>query len=461
MIGVVLVFRDIAVRKQVEEQLRYSATHDHLTGLPNRAFLMERLAQILEYIQRYPEHRFALLLLDLDDFKAINDSLGHMAGDQTLVAVTQRLGKALRTSDILARLGGDEFVILLAEIDHTKDALQVAERIQSDFKIPINLGTHEVFTSVSIGIVFNDADYQQPDEILRDADTALYRAKATGKGRNVIFDYALHERAMASLRLENNLRQAIERKEFLFMYQPIVSLTSREIYGFEALLRWQHPEQGFLLPHAFLEFAEETGSLNEIGERLIREACGLVQIWQRQAGVDHPLALSVNLSEKQFRRQNLAEQIGSILAETEIDPHSLCLEIPEGIIANPNGTYLTLKRLHDLGIQLHMDDFGTGCSSLSALQQAPIDMLKISRAFVQRLDEKNRDTESLTRAILLLAHELKKEVIAEGIETEEQAADLKRLDCQYGQGYLFSEPLPADEVTTFLSAFGNQRADVP
>jgi EAL domain-containing protein (putative c-di-GMP-specific phosphodiesterase class I) len=328
----------------------------------------------------------------------------------------------------------------------------VAERIQNDLKRPISVGSHEVFTGVSIGIVFNDANYQQPDEILRDADNALYRAKATGKGRNVIFDSALHERAMASLRLENDLRRAVARKEFFFQYQPIVSLANGKIYGFEALMRWQHPERGLLLPDSFLDLAEETGFLSEIGEWLLLEACGLIRTWQKMLPDGYPLSLSVNLSRRQFKQPNLVDQIKFILSETSIEPSSLCLEITEGVFASQNGTHKMLTRLHELGVQLHMDDFGTGFSSLSVLHQAPIDTLKIDRSFVKRLNGGGQEESTVVRAIMMLAREMKMNVIAEGIETDKQAAYLKTLNCPYGQGFLFSKPLPVEDVTALFSA---------
>jgi diguanylate cyclase (GGDEF)-like protein/PAS domain S-box-containing protein len=451
IVGVVIVFRDVAVRKQVEEQLRYSATHDPLTALPNRAFLMERLTQVIELTYRHPQHKFAVLLLDLDRFKIINDSLGHQAGDQVLIEVAKRLEKELRAPDTLARLGGDEFVVLLEEIKQTRDALMVAERIQNDLKIPITIGAHEVFTGVSIGIVFNDANYQQPDEILRDADNALYRAKATGKGRNVIFDTALHERAMASLRLENDLRRAVTHKEFFFQYQPIVSLATRQIEGLEALLRWQHPERGLLFPDSFLDLAEETGFLNEIRECLLLKACRQIQEWQNLPEVNRPLNLSVNLSRQQFKQTDLVERIAFIISETGIEPNNLCLEITEGVFASQNGIHKMLARLHELGVQLHMDDFGTGYSSLSILHRAPIDTLKIDRTFVKRLNGGGQEESTVVRAIMMLAREMKMNVIAEGIETDKQVEYLKSLNCPYGQGFLFSKPIRAEDVPALLS----------
>jgi diguanylate cyclase (GGDEF)-like protein/PAS domain S-box-containing protein len=461
VIGVVVVFRDIGAQKQMEEQLRYAATHDALTGLPNRAYLIERLSHLFEYHRRYPNHKFAVLLLDLDRFKIINDSLGHQAGDQVLIVVAKRLEEQMRAPDTIARLGGDEFVVLLDGFAHARDAVLVAERIQDDLKKPITLGAHEVFTGVSIGIVLNEGTYRQPDEILRDADAALYRAKATGKGRNVVFNADLHEQAMASLHLENDLRRAVARKEFLFYYQPIISLTTGRVSGLEALLRWQHPERGLLLPNEFLQLAEEAGFLIEIGGWLLQEACQQALAWQKLSEVDQPVTVSVNMSRRQFGQPNLVEQVAFILSETGIHPNSLCLEITEGVFAEQEATSQTLLRLHDLGVQLHMDDFGTGYSSLSVLHHTPIDILKINRAFVRHLNGKGQEESSIVRAILLLARELKMDVIAEGIETEEQAAYLKVLDCPYGQGYLFSKPLRANEVAEFLSANSDDRARVP
>jgi len=351
--------------------------------------------------------------------------------------------------------------LTLDGISHERDALLVAERIQKDLRAPINLGTHEIFTGVSIGIVLNEENHAQPGEILRDADTALYRAKATGKGRNVIFDADLHERAMASLQLENDLRRAVARKEFLFYYQPIVSLKSKQVCGLEALLRWQHPERGLLLPDVFLDLAEEAGFLNEIGEWLLFDACQHALVWQNLFPLAQPLTLSVNISRRQFGQPDLVEQVALVLSKTGLEPHSLCLEITEGVFAGQEATSQTLMELHDLGVQLHMDDFGTGYSSLSVLQSAPIDTLKVDRTFVNKLNGKGQGESSIVRAILLLAHELKMGVIAEGIETEEQAAYLKTLDCRYGQGYLFSKPLQAKDVPALLGTIGNFRTGTP
>jgi diguanylate cyclase (GGDEF)-like protein/PAS domain S-box-containing protein len=460
VIGVVIVFRDIAAQKQIEEQLRYAATHDVLTGLPNRAFLMERLERAFDYHRRYPNHKFAVLLLDLDRFKSINDSLGHQAGDQVLSVVAERLEEVVRAPDTVARLGGDEFVVLLDGFTHARDALLVADRIHDNLKKPITLGMHDVYTEASIGIVLNEGDYNQPNEVLRDADAALYRAKATGRGRKVVFNADLQEQAMAFLHLKSDLRQAVARKEFLFHYQPIISLATRRVSGLEALLRWQHPERGLLLPEEFLELADEAGFLIEIEEQLLYGACQQALAWQKLPGIDRPITLSINISKRQFELPNLVDRLAFILSKTGIPPNSLCLEITEDIFTEQGTASQRLMRLHELGLQLHMDDFGTGSSSLSILYHAPIDILKVNCAFMQRLNGRGHGESSIVRAILLLAHELGMDVIAEGIETEEQVAYLKLLGCQYGQGYLFSIPLPANEVDAFLGSNGNFQTSV-
>lgn len=451
IIGVVVVFRDVAARKQVEEQLHHAATHDTLTGLPNRALLLDRLARIFEYSRRHPEHKYALLLLDLDRFKVINDSLGHLFGDQVLTNVARRLEREVRFPDTVARFGGDEFVILLDGITHVRDALLVAERIHKSLEIPINLGARDLFTAASIGIALSDADNAQPEDVLHNADVALYRAKAAGKGCTVVFDAALNEHAAASLRLEKELRRGVGREEFVFYYQPIISLADQHICGLEALLRWQHPQRGLLLPGEFLKLAEETGFLNEIGEWLLLKACQQVLTWKRFCNGHQPVMVSVNMSRRQFTHPDFVERVSRVLSETGIDPHCLCLDVTEGVFSDPEVTNRTLPRLRQLGVRIHVDDFGTGYFSLNTLHRAPVDILKIDRVFVQRLNgERGEQEASLVRAILLLARELNLEVIAEGIETARQAAYLKTLSCQYGQGNWFSEPLDAEGITALL-----------
>jgi len=451
VIGVVVVFRDVGARKQVEEQLHHAATHDPLTGLPNRALLLDRLSRVFEYARRHPTHRFAVLLLDLDRFKAINDSLGHLSGDRVLTTVARRLERELRSPDTVARFGGDEFVILLDGVPHVREALLVAERVQKSLQAPIGAGAQDVSAAASIGIVLSGPGYARPDEILRDADAALYRAKATGKGRNVVFDADLHERAVTSLRLEKDLRRAVAREEFLFHYQPIVSLANERVCGLEALLRWQHPERGLLRPGEFLELAQETGFLNEIGEWLLRKACQQALVWNGLRARDGPITMSVNISRRQFEHPDLVRQVANALSETGLEPHALCLEVTEGVLADQEVTNRTLTRLHDLGVQLYVDDFGTGYSSLSVLDRAPIDTLKIDQAFVQRLDGGEEDG-TIVRAITRLARELGMDVVGEGIETAGQAAYLRSLDCKYGQGHWFSRPLDPEGVSAMIGA---------
>jgi diguanylate cyclase (GGDEF)-like protein/PAS domain S-box-containing protein len=449
VIGVVVVVRDVGARKQVEARLHHAATHDPLTGLPNRALLLDRLTRVFEYSKRHPEHGFAVLLLDLDRFKAINDGLGHLSGDRVLTAVARRLETELRAPDTVARFGGDEFVLLLDGIPNVREALLVAERVQKSLEAPIDVGDHEVSAPASIGIVLSGPGYAKPDEILRDADAALYRAKGTGKGRSVVFDAELHDRAVTSLRLERDLRRALAREEFLFHYQPIVALADGRVCGVEALLRWQHPERGLLLPGDFLDLAQETGFLSEIGESLLRKACRQALAWNDLRGRGWPITMSVNMSRRQFDRSDLVQQVARVLKETRLEPRSLCLDVTEAVLADPEVRERTLRRLHDLGVRLHVDDFGTGYSSLSVLDRAPIDTLKIDRALVQRLDGGQAET-VIVRAIARLARELGMDVIAEGVETEGQASYLRSLECAYGQGNWFSRPLDAESVSAFV-----------
>jgi diguanylate cyclase (GGDEF)-like protein/PAS domain S-box-containing protein len=459
VIGVVVVFRDVGARKQVEERLHHAATHDPLTGLPNRALLLDRLTRVFEYSKRHPQHSFAVLLMDLDRFKAINDGLGHLSGDRVLTTVARRLETEVRAPDTVARLGGDEFVVLLDGIASVREALLVSERVLRSLEAPIDLEGHEVSALASIGIVLSGSAYASPDEILRDADAALYRAKGTGKGRSVVFDADLHDRAVSSLRLERDLRRAPAR-EFLFHYQPIVSLADERVCGVEALLRWQHPERGLLLPGDFLELAQETGFLDEIGESLLRKACQQVLAWNGVPARDRPITMSVNLSRRQFERSDLVQQVARVLSETRLEPRALCLDVTEAVLADPEVRNRTLRRLHELGVRLHVDDFGTGPSSLSVLDRAPIDTLKIDRALVRRLDGGEAEA-TIVRAIAHLARELGMEVIAEGVETEAQASYLKGLDCGYGQGNWFSRPLDAEGVAAIVGGKSRGRRARP
>ncbi|MBD2740274.1 EAL domain-containing protein [Coleofasciculus sp. FACHB-1120] len=441
------VSTDISDRKRVEDLLIYDAFHDKLTGLANRALFMDRLGHLVELTKRRQDYLFAVLFLDLDRFKVINDSLGHTIGDQLLVEIARKLQTCLRPGDTVARLGGDEFTILLEDIQDVSDATRVANQIQNELALPFNLNGQEVFTSASIGIAFNTTDYHQPEDLLRDADIAMYRAKALGRARHEVFDMTMHTRAVALLQLVTDLRQAVNRQEFLLHYQPIVSLSTGQITGFEALVRWQHPERGLISPAEFIPVAEETGLIVPIGWWVLREACRQMRVWQTQQ-----LTISVNLSSKQFTQPHLAPAIHQILEETGLDPGCLRLEITESaVMENAESAIATLLELKKLGVQIYIDDFGTGYSSLSYLHRFPIDTLKIDRSFVGRMSSDSENWE-IVRTIITLAHNLGLDVIAEGVETAEQLAQLRTLQCEYGQGYFFSRPLDVVAVETLMAA---------
>ncbi len=398
----------------------------------------------VEQNKRRPEQRFAVLFLDLDRFKMINDSLGHTVGDQLLIAIARQLERCLRTGDTVARLGGDEFAILLHDIEHFDDAIRVAERVLHELNSPFNLGGHEVFTTASIGIALSNTRYETAEDVLRDADTAMYRAKADGKARYEVFDMVMHARVVALLQLENDLRRAIEREEFCLHYQPIVALADGRVTGFEALVRWPHHERGLVRPAEFIPLAEETGLIVPLGRWVLREACAQMQSWQQLSPAHRRLKLSVNLSGKQFAQADLCEQIERALADTNFDPRCLQLEITESVLMeNAKAVVPMLSRLRDLGVELAIDDFGTGYSSLSYLRRFPIHTLKIDRSFIMRDDCENAE---IVRTIILLARNMRKEVVAEGVETPAQLATLRALDCAYAQGYLFSPP--QDVATT-------------
>lgn len=446
----VSVMREVTERKIVEEQLRRNAFHDSLTGLPNRLLFMERLSQTVERAHEDPNYRFALLFLDLDRFKVINDSLGHMIGDQLLIAIARRLESCLNKHDTVARLGGDEFTILLENIKSDADATKVAERVQKALSTPFNLSGHEVFTSASIGITLSSTDFDRPEDLLRGADIAMYRAKAQGKACHEVFDHDMHTHVVALMQLENDLRRAVERQDFELYYQPIVALATGRIMGFEALVRWQHPEQGIISPAKFVPIAEETGLIIPLGQWVLREACRQLKQWQDEFASEPPLTVSVNLSSRQFSQPSLINQIRQILTETGIDAHCLKLEITESaIMENTESAMDMLLQLKAMGIQLSVDDFGTGYSSLGYLYRFPMDVLKIDRSFVSRVDVDGEKLE-LVRTIITLAWNLGMDVVAEGVETTKQLAQLKALKCEYGQGFLFSKPLPRIEAAKLI-----------
>jgi diguanylate cyclase (GGDEF)-like protein/PAS domain S-box-containing protein len=423
---------------------------DALTGLPNRLLFVDRLERSVKNAKRSKDYLFAVFFLDLDRFKVINDSLGHVVGDQLLVATARRLESCLRSTDAVsrlgeshtvARLGGDEFTILLDDIKHISDATRVAERVQKELALPFNLNGQEVFTTVSIGIAVSATGYDRPQDLLRDADTAMYRAKALGKARYELFDTAMRDVAMASLQLETDLRRAIERQEFRNFYQPIVSLETGRIAGFEALVRWQHPERGLVSPAGFILVAEESGMIVSIGHWVLREACRQMKAWQAKFPITTSWMISVNLSTKQFKQPDLVEQIEHVLRDTGLEGSSLKLEITESLIMdNVDSATAMLSQLKALGIQLSMDDFGTGYSSLSYLHQFPMHTLKVDRSFVSRMGQHGQSTD-IARTIVMLAHQLGLDVVAEGVETAEQLAQLQSLGCEYAQGYFFSAPV--------------------
>ncbi len=431
------------------EHFRHAAFHDALTGLPNRALLLDHLKLAIERARRRSDHLFAVLFVDLDRFKNINDSLGHGVGDLLLIALARRLEGCLRPMDTVARLGGDEFAILLDGLADTRAAIAVAERVQSDLSQPFNLNGHQVYTTASIGITLSATGYLHPENVLRDADTAMYRAKENGKARHELFDTVMHARAVALLTLENDLRRAVERREFQVYYQPIMALDTNRLAGFEALLRWPHAERGFIAPDEFIPLAEETGLIFEIGRWVLAEACR--QMCQMQKLTSHPLTISVNLSSRQFSQPHLIDQIKQTLAETSLDPRCLLLEITESVVMeNAEAAATMLKQLRALGVQLSIDDFGTGYSSLSYLHRFPVSMLKIDRTFIGRMSVGDENTE-IVRTIITLANNLGMKVVAEGIETEAQLVHLRALNCAYGQGYLFSRAVTGEQAAELLT----------
>ncbi len=442
--------RDVTDREQSEALLTHAALHDALTGLPNRALFMDRLDNAVKRFRRRPNNHFGVVFLDLDRFKVINDSLGHLAGDKLLRAIARRLESCLRVGDTVARLGGDEFAILLADVTEVTEIDRVADRIDQELDKPFNIQGHEFFSGASLGIALSSTGYERPEDILRDADTAMYKAKSEGRTRRVIFDPAMHERAMTRLLLENDLRRAVTRQEFLVYFQPLVALEGGRLVGFEALLRWRHPEKGVLAPSEFLAVAQETGLSSKIGWWVLGEASRRLKAWQERFPWARDLAVSVNLDARQLASSELIERVESELAATDLSPRCLHLEITEAtIIENPELTLSLLSRLHRQGIQLHIDDFGTGYSSLSQLHRYPVDILKIDRTFVARMSSNDRDLE-IVRTIVMLARNMQLKVMAEGVETAKQMELLKDLGCEYAQGFFFAKPLSQGAVEDLL-----------
>jgi len=459
----VIVNRDISERKRAEEMLAHSAFHDGLTNLPNRALFLDRLQRAFALSKRHPDYKFAVLFIDIDEFKVFNDSLGHIVGDEVLVQIGKRLTASLREvdtisrpqlslapkDDTLARIGGDEYTVLLEDIRNASDGIRVAERLQARLAVPFSVHGYEIVITASVGIAISTSACAHAEDLLRDANIAMYRAKQTGKARCEVFDVAMHAGAVRRLELETELRKALELGEFRTHYQPIVSLKTGRITGFEALTRWQHGDR-LLAPGEFIAVADETGLIIPMNRLLLREACEQLRSWQSQFPAEPPLSMSVNITSKEFAYPQLAKGIGETLKQTGLDPVYLQLEITETIaMGNPEKAASVLSELKALGVRLGVDDFGTGYSSLSRLQEFPVDSLKIDRAFISCMD---RDIESdkIVRIIIMLAQNLGLVTVAEGTETEGQVNQLKGLDCGFAQGYYFSKPADHQAITDLL-----------
>ena len=455
MVKLVIVNRDITERKRAEEQAEHNSVHDGLTGLPNRRLFLDRLQHLFDCAQREPERQYALLLVDLDAFRAINDTMGPAVGDQVLVEIGRRLAACLRSEDtisrphddlstknaVLSRMGGDEFTILLEGVSDPSDAMRTAQRILSAIAEPFVVEGREVRTLASVGVALRVPTHTQAEDLLQDADVAMRRAKGLGGSRCEVFDEAMHSTASNRLKLEAELREAITKDQFRVYYQPIVRLETRQIAGFEALLRWQHSERGLICPYEFIDAAEDTGLLLSAGHWLILEACKQLQSWKNENPSMRPITVSMNLSAKQFVDARFVEELQRTIWETGIEPSRLQLEITETVAAaDPKRTVAVLADLKHLGVGVVLDDFGTGNSSLNGLRQFPVQALKIDQSLVGGMLA-DRGIGETVELIILLAHKLKLKVIAEGIETAKHWERLRELGCDLGQGYFFSQPL--------------------
>jgi diguanylate cyclase (GGDEF)-like protein/PAS domain S-box-containing protein len=450
IIGVVAIVHDITERKQAEEQLAHNAFHDALTGLPNRALFVDRLERLLRHAGRHAGYMFGVAFLDLDRFKIVNDSLGHIVGDELLVSIARRLERCLRQGDTVARLGGDEFAILLDDVADARDASRVVERILLELGRPFHLAGHEVYTTASIGIALSSTGYEKSEDILRDADIAMYRAKLEGRSRYEVFDRNMHQQAVRTLQVETDLRRALERQEFRLFYQPIIGLESGRIVGFEALLRWEHPTAGLVMPGDFVPLAEETGLIVPIGWWVLREACRQMQVWRTQFPERTGLTVSVNLSTRQFMQPDLLDQVDRALEAAGLPGQALQLEITESAVMQQADAVRTmLVALRSRGIQLCIDDFGTGYSSLSYLHAFPVDTLKIDRSFVSQIGIGGTNPR-LVEAIVALSRNMGMESVAEGVETEEQLRFLREIGPRFAQGFLFSAARTGDEIEGLL-----------
>lgn len=462
--GLVIVNRDITERKRAEEMLEHRAFHDGLTDLPNRALFADRLQHALMRARRHSDYKFAVLFVDIDEFKVLNDSLGHSAGDELLIKIARRLSSNFRDTDTLARsaegnsqfgqegvarLGGDEFTVLLEDVFNPSDAIRVAQRIQAELAVPFSIKGQQIVISASIGIAVSSRAYLGAEELLRDAEIAMYRAKRAGKARCEVFDPGMHSSAVNRLKLETELRKGLETGELLVYYQPIVSLENGRVVGFEALSRWKRADT-LVSPAEFIPIADETGLILPLNRMVLRKACEQLQAWQAQFGCEPRLTMSINLAPKQFVSPELTEEIASILKETGISPKSINFEIMETIaMADGDRSLAALSALKSLGISLSIDDFGTGYSSLSRLPRFPVDALKIDRSFISNMNS-DRESREIVRLIIMLAHTVGLKVVAEGTETEDQIKDLKTLGCEMAQGYFYSPAVNPQAATELL-----------
>lgn len=441
---------DITERKIAEERLMHDALHDTLTGLPNRALFLDRLRLAVERAKRRPDYQYAVLFLDLDRFKNVNDSLGHLVGDELLVAVAGMLRAGLRSTDTVARLGGDEFVILLEDLQDRQNVVRVAEWINEQLQDAFHLTEHQVFITTSIGIVHSSLNYSKPEDVLRDADIAMYSAKAQGRARYEIYDPSMHAQITANIALETELRQALGRGEFVLNFQPIVSLGDNHLTGFEALLRWKHPQRGMLPPSDFLHVAEESGLMIPIDRWVLRSACQYIKEWQEKYPLVPPLAISVNITGKQVIQPDFVEFVQQVLEEVGLSPESLKLEVTENeLMENTTSTIQVFNRLRSLGVGIQVDDFGIGYSSLSYLSQFPVNALKIDQSFINQMMSDSNQLK-IVQAIVLLTQRPDVVVVAEGVENEEQLRQLRAMGCEFGQGYYLSKPLDPQRTAQLL-----------
>ena len=444
------VQKDVTERKVLEEKLAHQAFHDPLTDLPNRSLFLDRVDHALKRAARRGD-RVAVVFMDLDNFKVVNDSLGHEVGDELLIAVAGRLRSCLRPTDTAARLGGDEFVVLLEDVENPEDGTRVAVRIGEAIRAPLRAGRHDLFVTTSVGVALGGGDGESAGDLLRNADLAMYRAKDGGKNNYAVFEPLMNEKALKRLGMEAELHRALEKKEFRVYYQPKVSIRTGRILALEALVRWEHPERSLMSPAEFIPLAEETGLIIPLGRWVLEQSCRQLAEWQKLYPSDPPLGMSVNLSAAQFKRPDLGLSVAEVLRQTGLDPRTLALEITESMmVEDVEAALATLKELKSLGIKIAVDDFGTGYSSLSYLKHFPVDFLKIDRSFVAGLGHDPKD-EGLVAASIELAHALKLEVVAEGVETEGQLERLRTLGCDIAQGFYFQKPSPEDTASESLA----------